>query len=119
MTGKNVSAQRDMVSNCIGIFHISLSAGLSIKMPPVTIDLTQDASSSRVPHHSYSQEQCYFIQTFLSNLLWCYIVYANPSSVWLGAFLIVSMPITATFCLTVDPHSVTSTPSATSSKCLA
>lgn len=106
MNETNVATLRSMVTDHMDVFRTSLSAGSVAKVPRLTIDLTEDARPARVQLRNYSREERKFLRTFVSHMLRCKLVYANPSSVWPSAPLIVPMPRPSNFPFTVDPRPV-------------
>lgn len=73
----------------INIFRTSLSSGPQSKVKPFKIVLTKGVKPTRVRLLKYSQEQRAFLDKFASDLGHTGMVYANPTSIWVSAPLIV------------------------------
>lgn len=89
------------------IFSNSFSA-IPAKVPPLRIDLTADAKPFRVKLRNFSTSQRDFMSNFTSKLENLGIVYANPSSSWACAPLLVRKAGPDLWRFTVDLRPVNS-----------
>lgn len=71
------------------IFRTSFSAGPGAKLPPLKIELTPDAKPVKVRLRKYSQDQEDFMRKFVDDLVANGLAYANPTSKWACAPLLV------------------------------
>ena len=93
---------RSLINNNLSILCTTLSAGPLADSKPLKIDLTPDCRPVRVKLRNYSQEQREFLKKFVADLLSCSMVYANPTSSWACAPLLVPKDEPARFRFTVD-----------------
>ena len=82
-------------------FRTSFSAGPPAKLPPLKIELTPDAKPVKVRLRKYSQEQKEFMRELVNDLVAHGMAYANPTSKWACAPLLMPKP-GARFRFTVD-----------------
>ena len=71
------------------IFRTSFSSGPGAKLPPLKIELLPEAKPVKVKIRKYSQEQQKFLKDFVEKLVAHGLVYANPTSKWACAPLLV------------------------------
>ena len=83
------------------IFRTSFSAGPPAKLPPLKIELMPNAKPVRVRLRKYSQGQRDFLSDFVKDLVAHGMAYANPTSKWACAPLLVPKP-GALYRFTVD-----------------
>ena len=93
---------RSLINNNLSIFCTTFSGGPPADIKPLKIDLTPDRRPVPVKLRNYSQEQREFLKKFVADLLSCGMVYANPTSSWVCAPLLVPMDGPARFRFTVD-----------------
>lgn len=74
------------------IFRTSFSSGSHAKVPPLRIYLVPDAKPIKISLRSYSQDQNNFMDEFVTDLVQLGLSYANPSSQWACAPLLVPKP---------------------------
>lgn len=72
------------------------------KVPPLQIELTEDARPTRVRLRSYAVSQRAFMATLVEELVKYNLVNANPTSTWACAPLIVPKPGPTAWRFTVD-----------------
>lgn len=90
-----------LVEDFNGMFGTSFSSTPS-KVDALRIKLTADARPIRVRLRNYSPSQRTFMKKFVDELLRYNLVYANPSSAWACAPLLVPKPGPAEWRFTVD-----------------
>ena len=91
-----------IVSDYIDIFRVTFSSGPPADFPPLRIDLHPTAKPIRVRLRNYSQAQRDFLATTVANLVKHDLAYANPTSPWASAPLLVPKPGPDGFRFTVD-----------------
>ena len=85
MLGKLLSGHMD-------IFRTSFSSGPPARLPPLEIELTNDATPVKVRLRKYSSDQRDFMYKFVQDLVRHGLAYANPTSKWACAPLLVPKP---------------------------
>lgn len=90
----------------LDVFRTTFSSSPSATVSPLKIELVSYAKPQRVCPRNYSQEQRTFLSNFVSNLVKNGMAYANPSSPWACAPLLVPKPGPDKFWFTVDLRSV-------------
>ncbi len=92
----------NIVAEHIDIFPIGLSSGPPVDLPPMRIELKKDAKPIKVRLRNYSEPQKEFLDNFVFKLVEKGMAYANPTSAWAAAPLLVLKPGPSRFRFTVD-----------------
>ena len=103
--GLPVDSQEELnqiVDDHKNIFRIGFSSGPPARFPPLKVDLTSDAKPVKVRLRNYSQEQREFLSGFVKKLIDHGMAYANPTSPWACAPLLVPKSGPSKFRFTVD-----------------
>jgi len=102
LQGRNFIRLQNMANNNLNIFRVGLSAGAPANITPLRIQLSADATPTRVKLRNYSREQRQFLSDFVQALQEKGMIYPNPSSRWACAPLLVPKPGESRFRFTVD-----------------
>lgn len=98
---------KSILRDSIDIFRTSFSSGPPAKLPPLEIELTQDAQPVKVRLRKYSQEQKEFMRMFVNDLVHHGLAYPNPRSKWACAPRLVLTPRALfRFCMDIRPFNV-------------
>ena len=92
----------ELVNKHKDVFRISFSSGPPARIRPLRIELTPNAQPVRVRLRNYSQEQKEFLSEMVAKLVRHGMAYANPTSAWACAPLVVHKPGPTKFRFTVD-----------------
>jgi hypothetical protein len=93
---------RELVTDFLDIWRISLSGDPPAKLPPLEVQLRPDASPVRVKLRRYPPAQRNFLKQFVDAHIDFGLVYRNLSATWCSAALLVPKPGPAGFRFTVD-----------------
>jgi len=102
LSAKQTEKLQGIVDSNMDIFRISLSSGPPATLPPLKIELLPDARPVKIRLRNYNSDQKEFLTNFVADLVRNGMAYANPTSRWACAPLLVHKQGTARFRFTVD-----------------
>jgi transposase InsO family protein len=98
----SAAALDDLVRVHTNVFRVGFSAGPPANIRPLKITLTPDARPVKVRLRNYSCEQREFLAAFVDELVRNGMAFANPTSAWASAPLLVPKAGPSRFRFTVD-----------------